>query len=82
VARKRDKDPWAVSCGDSRRSTAPAQQPASNTFQSCSRQSLGPGRLQYNGTIPKPHSRDNSLNGGISRPVSLDERYRWGVSSF
>jgi len=68
MARKRDKEPWAVSFGGSRRSTAPVQQPASNTFQICSRLCPGTGWLQYDGAIPKPHPQDDSLHGGISRP--------------
>jgi len=82
VARKRDEEPLAVSFGGSRCSTAPARQPASNTFQTCAKLCPGTGRLQYDGAIPKPHPGDDSLYGAISWPVSQDERYLLVVSSF
>ena len=82
MARKRDEEPPAVSFGCSYGSTAPAGQLASNFMQMCSGLCVGPGRLQYNDTIPKPHPKDNRLYGGISGPVSQDERYLIGVSSF
>jgi len=82
VARKRDEEPWVVYFGGSRRSTEPARQPASNIFQTCLRLCPGTGRLQYDGAIPKPHLREDSLYGGISRPVSQNERYLLGASSF
>jgi len=82
VARKRDEEPWVVSFGSSRHCTAPARQPASNTFQTCSTLCPGNGRLQYDGALLKPPPRDDSLYGRISHQVSLDERYLLGVLSF
>jgi len=81
MARKRDEEPWAVSFGGSRSCTAPARQPASNIFQTCSTLCPGNGRLQYDCAIPKPPPRDNSLYGRISHQVSQHERYLLGVSS-
>ena len=64
------------------RNIVPARQSASNIFQTCCRLYPGSGGLQYDGAIPKPHPRDDSLYAGISRPASLDKRYLLGVSSF
>ena len=58
VARERDEESGALYSGGSRRGSSPARRCASNSFQTCSRMRQATYRLQYDGTIPKPHAPD------------------------
>jgi len=74
VARERDEESGALYCGSTRGGTASATEFTSDTFQTCSRMRQSARRLQYDGTIPKPHVWRHSLYGTLSGPISENER--------
>ena len=81
MARESDEESGVQNFGSSPHGTASATEFTSDTFQISSRMGQSASRCQYHGIIPKPDVGHYSLQGILSGPISLDERYLLGVSS-